>query len=651
MRKTVLTAFLLAFTIPAGSQTPSPAPPGPVVQYEIQARLVPESKTIQGRETLVWRNDSESPVGELRFHLYMNAFKNNRSTFMAESLGSSRGVKADKADKDAWGFIDVNEIGIRDGADLTPTMAYVQPDDGNADDQTVMRVTPPSPVKPGESIALNIAFTVKLPKAVARAGFGGDFFMAAQWFPKIGVLWNGAWNCHQYHAHSEFFADFGTYRVEITAPGKYVVGATGKRIGQRKNADGTTTYTHAQADIHDFAWTACPDFVESRERFQMTSPAVDTEMIFLVHKEHLGQRGRYVKALRQGLEFYSRHYGPYPYPTVTLVDPAPGASATGGMEYPTLFTSMTHRFLPAGVLMPEMVTIHEFGHGYWYGMVGSNEFEEAWLDEGINSYSEVKAMAEYYGPDRSLINLGPVRLSDLSYQRLNVIGGGRFDPILRRSWDFVGGGSYGLNVYNKACLMLLTLERYLGQETMDRVMRTYFETWKFRHPTSEDFIRTAEEVSGKDLRWFFDQALRSPDKLDYAISSVVSEPVREAEGLFKGKLVKTDPKAAAKPAAAYRSEVVAIRRGEWIFPQDILVVFADGRKVRETWDGRERWKRFVYTGPDRLAYAQIDPDGVWLLDVNWTNNSLRLEPRPDGSRKAALKIASLFQHLLTLLSL
>ncbi len=374
-------------------------------------------------------------------------------------------------------------------------------------------------------------------------------------------------------------------------------------------------------------------------------------MIFLVHKEHLGQRARYVQALRQGLTFYSRRYGPYPYPTVTLVDPAPGATGAGGMEYPTLFTAGTHRFMPAGIRMPEMVTIHEFGHGYWYGIVGSNEFEEAWLDEGINSYSEVKAMAEFYGADRSLLDLGPIRIGDLTYQRAGVIGGGRFDPILRRSWDFVSGGSYSLNVYNKACLMMLTLERHLGEETMGRVMKAYYEEWKFRHPTSEDFIQTAETVSGRDLDWFFDQALRSPDKLDYAVSSISSEPVREAEGVFKGKLVKAEVKSDSKTPAAYRSEVVLARKGEWVFPQDVLVVFANGRKVRETWDGRDRWKRFVYTGPDKLDHVRIDPDGIWLLDVNWANNSLRLEPRPAGARKTAWKIASFFQHLLTLLSL
>ncbi|MCX6560624.1 MAG: M1 family metallopeptidase [Candidatus Aminicenantes bacterium] len=644
MSKTLLAALILALLAPAWSQT---VPASPIVQYDIQARLVPESKTIQGRETLVWRNDSDQPVAELRFHLYMNAFKNNRSTFMTESRGSSRGFRADKEN---WGFIDVTEIGIKEGADLTPTIEFVQPDDRNADDQTVMKVTLPAPVKPGDSITLTAAFTVRLPKVFARAGFAGDFFMAGQWFPKIGVLWKGAWNCHQYHAQSEFFADYGTYRVDLTVPEKFVVGATGKRIGDKKNADATRTFTYAQDNIHDFAWTACPDFVESRERFHLAEPAVDTEMIFLVHKEHLGQRDRYVRALKQGLEFYSRSYGAYPYPTITLVDPAPGATGAGGMEYPTLFTAGTVAFMPAGLRMPEMVTIHEFGHGYWYGMVGSNEFEEAWLDEGINTYSEIKAMTLFYGPDRSLIDLGPIRIGDLAYQRLAVIGSGRFDPILKKSWDFVGGGSYAANVYAKAGLMLLTLERYLGEETMGRIMRTYFETWKFRHPTSEDFIQTAETVSGRDLKWFFDQALRSPDKLDYAVSSVSSEPVLEAEGMFKGKLVKADP-AAAKTPAAYRSEVVVVRKGEWIFPQDILVVFANGRKIKETWDGRERWKRFVYTGPDRLDYAQVDPEGIWLLDVDRANNSLRLEPRPGGVRKAALKIAALFQHVLSLLTL
>ncbi len=620
----------------------------PIVRYDIQAKLLSESKTIQGHQVLTWLNDSEIPVGDLRFHLYMNAFKNNRSTFMKESGGRHRGFRLDK---DNWGFIDVSKIEVKDGADLTPTMEYIQPDDGNADDQTVMKVTLPAPLKPQESITLVIDFVVKMPKVFARSGFSGDFFLIGQWFPKIGVFWKGEWNCHQYHANSEFFADYGVFNVEITAPERFVVGATGKRVSERRNSDATRTYAYAQEDVHDFAWTACPDFVEFKERFTLADPAVDTEMIFLIHKAHLNSRNRYVQALRNGLEFYSQSYGAYPYATITLVDPAPGATGAGGMEYPTLFTAGTASFIPRGLRLPEMVTIHEFGHGYWYGMVGSNEFEEAWLDEGINTYSEIKAMTRYYGEDRSLIDIGPLQLGDIHFSRLNVIGAGRFDPILKNSWEYLSGGSYSLNVYNKAGLMLLTLERYLGQETMGKVLRTYFETWKFRHPTSADFIECAERAGGRDLKWFFDQFLRSPDKLDYAVSSIQAEEIPETEGIFNGKHVQPQVGGRKADGVQYRNEVVVVRNGEWVVPQDVLFVFENGNKIRETWDGRDRWKRFVFTGPDKLAGAQVDPDGIWVLDTNYTNNSLRMTSRPGGARKIALKIAGWFQLVLSVLSL
>jgi hypothetical protein len=623
----------------------------PIVNYDLKARLVPAEKMIQGSEVLTWLNDSDTPVSELQFHLYLNAFKNNRSTFMKESGGSNRSFKADKEN---WGYCEVKKIQIINGPDLTRSMSFIQPDDRNADDQTVMRVSLPEPVKPQSKITLAIEFVSKMPRVFARSGFSGDFYMIAQWFPKIGVFWNDAWNCHQYHSQSEFFADFGVYKVEITVPEKFVVGATGRRIGEKKNNDGTKTYTHYQEDVHDFAWTACPDFVEFKEKYVLNDPRVETEMILLVHRSHLKQKDRYARALRHGLEFYSRSYGAYPYPTITLVDPAPGALAAGGMEYPTLFTAGKTSYLPEGWRKPEMVTIHEFGHGYWYGIVGSNEFEEAWLDEGINSYSEVKAMSKYYGQDSSMIDFWGLKIGDFHFQRLSVIGSGRMDPILKNSWDYASAGSYGLNVYDKASLMLLTLEKYLGEDVMANVMRAYFEKWKFRHPTSKDFIKVAEEISGRDLGWFFNQVLSSPDKLDYAVGDLKSVEIQEPEGYFNGKLVEPINKKGDKHQAAtnkiYKNEVLIVRYGEWIFPQDILIAFENGEKIRETWDGRDRWKRFIYAKPYKLAYAQVDPDRIWLLDVNYGNNSRVLAPKKAPIRKYALGLMAWFQHLLSFVS-
>ncbi|HUU37653.1 MAG TPA: M1 family metallopeptidase [Candidatus Desulfaltia sp.] len=621
-----------------------------IVDYRIQVKLQPETKGLAGRETVTWLNDSLVPVSELQFHLYLNAFKNNRSTFMKESGGAHRGFKVDEND---WGYITVKNVRIRDGEDLTSRMEFIQPDDGNPDDQTVMRIPLAAPVGPQERIALEIEFEAKLPRVFARSGFADDFYMAGQWFPKLGVNQDGVWNCHQYHESSEFFADYGVFEVEITVPKGYVVGATGQRTSERDNGDGTASYTHYQEDVHDFAWTACPDFVEFRERFYLEDLPVDTEIILLVHRQHLNQKPRFLDSLKKGLEFYSRNYGPYPYQTVTLVDPPIKAMGAGGMEYPTLFTTMAVWFMPKGLRMPEMVTIHEFGHGYWYGIVGSNEFEEAWLDEGINSYSEMKAMDRYYGHDRSMVDLGPLKISDGDYHRLQFIPIFAWDPIVKNSWEFVSGGSYGSNVYSKAALTLKTLENHLGEEVMARIMRTYYERWKFRHPTTGDFIAVAEEVSGRDLGWFFDQFLKTAGSLDYAVSGIRSREEEEPAGFYGEEFLAPKPDKSGRDKdqdKVYRNEVVVQRKGELFFPQEILVTFEDGEEIREIWDGRDRWRRFIYRRPVKLKSARLDPENKILLDVNFFNNSKVLKPDRASPLKYALGLALKFQEFLTWLS-
>ncbi len=620
-----------------------------IVDYRINATLIPEEKAVQGQEILTWLNNSDNPVSELQFHLYLNAFKNNRSTFLKEQGGLSRRFEVDEKN---WGQIEVNRIKIRDGADLAQVMEFIQPDDGNKDDQTVMKVTLPEPVPPHTQIILEINFHAKLPKVIARAGFVDDFFMISQWFPKIGVLQADGWNCHQYHNHSEFFADFGIFEVKITAPENYVIGASGKKTSAAKNPDGSKTQTFYQEDIHDFAWTACPDFVEFHEPYSLDNPPVQTEIILLVHRSHLKLKDRYLESLKHGIEFYSRSYGAYPYPTITLVDPPLNAAAAGGMEYPTLFTTMGAWFFPKGLLLPEMVTIHEFGHGYWYGMVASNEFEEAWLDEGINTYSEIKAMTQYYGKGRSMLNVGPLHIGDLAYNRISISGSGRMDPILKKSWEFYSGGSYALNSYSKAALSLLMLERYLGKDTMGRVMRTYFDRWKFRHPTTSDFIDVAEQISGQDLRWFFNQFWGSPDKLDYAIGKLKSVKVKKDAGIFHGQFTPPAKERAKKKeedsSDIYRNEVVIVRKGELIFPQEILILFENGEKIREKWDGRDRWKRFVFVKSTRLKSAQLDPSGIMIMDINHINNSMTMNPNKMTPFKYALAAMLRFQMMLSL---
>ena len=298
-----------------------------------------------------------------------------------------------------------------------------------------------------------------------------------------------------------------------------------------------------------------------------------------------------------------------------------------------------------------ILTIHEFGHGYWYGMVASNEFEEAWLDEGINSYSEVKAMDHYYGKDRSIVDLGAIKMSDLVRSRVSILGLSKLDPIMTRSWEFYSGGSYGANVYSKAALTLLTLEGYLGEDVMAEVMKTYFERWKFKHPKSEDFFAVAEEVSEQNLDWFFDQFFKTPGQLDYSVGRVRSIEIKDPQGIFKGELVEPDKTKDSPEEKIYKNEVVILRKGDLFFPQEILIVFENGEEIRETWEGRDRWKRFEYIKPNKLKMAKIDPEYKIPLDINQMNNSRLLKPNKIPILKLALGITLYFQKLLTFLPL
>ena len=338
-----------------------------IANYNISARLNPADKSVTGHQTLLWNNDSQDTISELQFHLYMNAFQNSKSTFMRESGGQLRG---DRGQKDSWGYIDIRKMQIAGGGDLTGSIQFIAPDDGNGDDRTVIRVPLPKPLKPGSQIELEIDFYTKFPHVFARTGYHGDFFLGGQWFPKIGV-WEKAgiryakaagWNCHQFHANTEFYADYGAYTVDLTVPSSFVVGATGVQKKATQNSDGTTTYAFEQENVHDFAWTAQPTFRRFARTFDAEREVTATElteitrllgithaearlgnveMILLLQPEHATQVDRHFRAVANAIKWFGLWYGSYPHATITVVDPPFGGGGAGGMEYPTFITGGT----------------------------------------------------------------------------------------------------------------------------------------------------------------------------------------------------------------------------------------------------------------------------------------------------------------------
>jgi hypothetical protein len=634
-----------------------PEPYSPrIANYEISVKLDPETRKLHGSQTLTWRNDSDDHISDLQFHLYLNAFKNELSTFMKESSGRHRGQRLDK--DGGWGWIEIESMVLND-QELKNKFEFIQPDDGNPDDQTVLRVSLDQPVKPQQVITLYINFVARLPQVFARTGYKGDFYMVGQWFPKIGVYeeageryaTEGQWNCHQFHINSEFFADYGVYEVTITVPDNYVVGATGILINEVHENEGEKSLTYYCEDVHDFAWTADPNYIVVEDQWRHVN------IKFLAHPGRETQVERHIGSAKIALEFFDEWYGEYPYPTLTIVDPVYRGLGAGGMEYPTLITAGTFWMLPDGIRFPELVTIHEFGHNYWYGIMGSNEFEEAWLDEGITTYSELKIMEEYYGKEiGSAISLFGLNIDDTELQWRSYRRRPKRDAIFNFSWKYDRGG-YGSFSYAKPGLMMLTLDNYLGEEMMKKVMRKYYDRFSFKHPTSRDFINTVNDVSGEDFNWFFDQVLYGTNVLDYKVNSISSKSLpKKALGVIGNPLeeVAEDSTEEFTPEAEdtveektiYKNKVVIAREGEVTFPVEILIKLQGGEEIWENWDGKDRYIVYEYESENKVISAEVDPERKIWLDVNFLNNGKTAEINKAATVKYTSRWLFWMQNLL-----
>ena len=623
------------------------------VAYTIDVTLDPEARTVRGTERISWRNPDTVPVDSLQFHLYLNAFKNRRSTFMRESGGIHRGFSAD--DDNRWGGVSISRMQVvlpdapllstayrAEDTDLTDRIAFIQPDDQNADDETVIAVPLPEPVQPGETIFLEVEFESKLPQIIARTGWqdkadGTPFFFVAQWFPKLGVYEvpgqryipedapRGQWNTHQFHANSEFYADFGTYDVTITVPEDYVVGASGVRLDETRSG-GTHTVVYRAEDVHDFAWTTSPAFLEYTDTWRHVN------LRLLIQPEHKAQAQRHFDAAKVALERFDDWVGEYPYTTLTLVD---GLGGSNGMEYPTLITCGTTYMMPKWMRLLELVTIHEFGHQYFYGILASNEFEEAWLDEGMNSYLETRIMDEVYSPG-SAVSLPGLRIDDGPGQRtFYAKSAPSRGALFTRSWEYRFPEDYGKASYMKPATVMNTLERYLGWDTMKRFLRTYYQRWRFRHPTTRDLQDVAEEVAGQDLDWFFDQYVYGTAVVDYAVDRLQVQAI--------------DPPGGSDDALWYESEVRVERREDGTFPQTLRVWFEDGSVEDVVWDGEAAWETFTFEKPSPLAEAYLDPDNAVWLDVNRLNNRRARNAENPFARKQQFKVVVWAQQLFYLL--
>ena len=652
--------------------------------YRIEARVDVPAHTISGEETILWRNESRDDVPDLWFHLYWNAFANDRSTWLREAGGRIEMRERD----DEWGWQRVTSIQVG-GEELVGDLVWRAPEDRNEDDRTVFSVKLKKPVRPGENVAVSLRWEARIPRVRRRTGYKDDFLFVAHWFPKLGVYEDGnGWNCHQFHANTEFFADYGAYDVTLDLPAEYAgrIGASGVLHEPEVVADGRvrarfvapSPADQAKPDptgklplVHDFAWTADADFVVHRKPFRFADWAArypdevprtalalgrtidevelrDVDVTVLVQPEHAHQAERHYEAACTALFFYGVWFGGYPYEHVTVVDPAWGGGAAGGMEYPTLLTAGTSLLATERMHRPESVTVHECGHQFWYGLVGNNEFEAGWLDEGFNTFTQSEAIFRHYGFSQRTtefsdvpfdgvalarepgggaiadalawkswglpygIELEPLGSSDLlrwwrlqpllSFARMRndpragdrngYLADPDTDPIDTPGWRYADRTSYRTNSYRRTANALRTLAGMVGWEPFLRGMRLYSERWRYGHPYPHDFFATFQEGAQVDIPWFFDSVFRGTGTVDWGVE-VAQRRERKPTGWFPDASGAWTSGAPAKeeeqrPELGWQIDVMIKRKGSLLLPVKLELRYEGGAAETLLWTREEQ---------------------------------------------------------------
>ena len=657
-----------------------------VVNYDIDVTLDPVKHTLDGQEKLTWRNRSAVPVRSVYLHLYLNAFEGSGSTFYSERNTRNFSFRSDVPVEDGeWGHIALTSTQQGSAA---ASWQFVHPDGGPETDHTVVRVDLPEAVAPGASTLLNIKFKAQLPRVVARTGYFGSFHLVGQWFPKIAVLElpgeRGAtaprWNAHEMHLHSEFYADYGNFDVKMTVPADYTVGATGEEQGPAAVKDGQKTYSFVQGDVHDFAWMADNRTSKPLEG-TYTGPGSPTVKVKVLYPpEYESNAAPVLKATLDSLAYFSKTLGPYPYKTVTAIIPPFNADEAGGMEYPTFFTASSYANLKPETAQSyglDFVTIHEFGHGYFYGILGSNEFEEPMLDEGFNEYWDARMLRE------SGEKLRPVPLAlrhlgidfKASHFELARLGADRAEPadaLGHNSWDRFSSSGYG-SVYARTATTMRDLEALLTTPVMEKAFRDYYAIWKFRHPSIADFKAVLIDVSGKrdEVEKVFAQQVYATRKVDDRVEKFTSVEELPQPGTFEvnGTWVEQTEEQTeisisesrkgwhkAHPDAnddtspfPYRTTVTLRRRGAPV-PQSLVVKFADNSVETVQWNDDTNWQRYSWVKPVKAVSAELDPQHLHYLDASKIDDARTIKPDSSASRRWGSQLAALLQVLFSLIA-
>ncbi|RAW02369.1 M1 family metallopeptidase [Pseudochryseolinea flava] len=491
------------------------------LHYTINAELNDKDKTITGTETIIYKNNSPQSLDFIWFHIWPNAYSND-STALMKQIKKDPELSA-KGTKLSYGHIEGLSFKVNDKA------AETKPHE-NPQYVDVIKLILNNPLAPGDSISISTPFKVFLPEYFSRSGYSANEFMACQWYPKPAVFDASGWHAFPYLDMGEFYSEYADFNVSLTVPANYVVGATGtlltvdelkayKTIGAKNAANrkksptpytpitkkATKTLQYTAKQVPDFAWFADKDFVIQYDTVRLKSgKVVDAFSFYHDAKKTLWNNS--IDFIKDAIHKYSGWIGEYEYPVVQVVE-GPQNNSSGGMEYPmiTLITAPN-----AEEESLDAVITHEVGHNWFMSMLGSNERDHTWMDEGLNTYYQFRYEGEKYRSNSIFGNSLPKELKKLpADQFLQVI----YTTIekhlpMQSAMDipadkFPSSAEYGIVSYVKTALWMYILESAIGQDQVDLAVKNYFQKWKHKHPQPVDMENAFESATGKDLTDFF----------------------------------------------------------------------------------------------------------------------------------------------------
>lgn len=560
------------------------------VDYKMDIDVDDKNYQYQGQMTLKYNNNSSKDLSKVYFHLYFNAFQpgsmmDYRLSNIADPdprMATNLGTKEAPKWQSRIATLTPAQIGYQKISALScngqPTTFKV--------DGTILEVTLPKAIKAGETATFQMQWSAQVPEQIRRSGRNskeGVALSMAQWYPKMAHFDDYGWHLDEYVAR-EFVAPFGNFDVTIHIGKDYVIGGSGKLQNPREvkgydkkakvvATNGKASWNFKAANIHDFVWAADTKFVVDSAK---SKGGVSIYTVYLPSSKEV--KDNWKTALGLATEFFdftSAHFGAYPWPTYSIVQ-----GGDGGMEYGTATLVTGGRNIKSLV----GVIFHEAAHSWYQHLFGINETVDEWFDEGFTSYIEEIAFQSLF-EKKGALETNPVIAAYRSYYKLALSG--KEEPMSLLADFYNTNYGYSNEAYNKGQVLAEQLGYIIGKDNLHKTFLKFYDTWKLKHPTPNDFKRVAEEVSGINLKWYFNLFINTTRTIDYAVT------------------------------AANERELILTNKSNLAMPIDLLVEYADGSKelfyipLREMRGEKPSEDFSIYQGVKRTV----------LTDWFWTNPS------------------------------